>query len=482
MKSLFAALLVSLAVAASPAAADDQSKGAAPPSDDALIEGAGFAAGDIGYLVVDLKDKRVLAEHNPDQPFIPASVAKIASIAAAFEILGGDHRFTTTLQAEGDVKDGVLTGSLTLQGGGDPFLTGDDLQAMAKQLAASGIKTVDGKFLYDATALIEVPQISSMQPEAADYNNGVSALSVNFNRVRLTWGKNGSDRSATAAEVSQDLTLPLDAIGLAFADANLPGPYVRNGPPAEDRWLLSPNLPAHGEDWIPVANPSRITAATFRAIAASEGVALPEPEPGVAPEGAREVAHNDSVPLIDIARAVLRYSNNLSAELIGLAASRALTGRKLSLQDSASALAAWWTLRLPDADWTGLSLENHSGLSSKSRATPRQIVIMLEEAAGLPAGADFHELLRPIAWKGVKGSARVKTGTMSYARGLAGYIDTAAGNRLAFAIFFNDAEKRAALDAAFDPRVVAIDPPSRAWRDRALKLEEKLTTGWAGRF
>ena len=67
-------------------------------------------------------------------------------------------------------------------------------------------------------------------------------------------------------------------------------------------------------------------------------------------------------------------------------------------------------------------------------------------------------LLRPISWKGVKGSARVKTGTMSYGRGLAGYIDTAAGRRLAFAIFFNDAEERAALDAAFDPHVRAIDP------------------------
>jgi D-alanyl-D-alanine carboxypeptidase/D-alanyl-D-alanine-endopeptidase (penicillin-binding protein 4) len=82
----------------------------------------------------------------------------------------------------------------------------------------------------------------------------------------------------------------------------------------------------------------------------------------------------------------------------------------------------------------------------------------------------------------VKGSARVKTGTMSYVRGLAGYIDTAAGRRLAFAIFFNDAEERAALDASFDPRVVAIDAQSRRWRNRAVRLEQKLTTGWATRF
>jgi serine-type D-Ala-D-Ala carboxypeptidase/endopeptidase (penicillin-binding protein 4) len=482
VKSLVAALLLCLTVAANPAAAAEQSKAGEPQTDAALIEGAGFALGDVGYLVVDLQDKRVLAEHNPDQPFIPASVAKIASITPALKILGGDHRFATTLLAEGDVADGILTGSLTLRGGGDPFLTNDDLQAMAKQLAASGIKKVEGKFLYDATALIDVPEINSLQPEAAGYNTGVSALSVNFNRVRVSRQKDGANRSAAAAAVSENLTLPLDAIGVAFAAENLPGPYVRVGPPSEDRWLLSPNLTAQGEDWLPVANPSRITAEVFRAVAAAEGVDLPQPAPGVTPEGAREVVRHESIPLTDIAREVLRYSNNLSAELIGLAASRALTGRKLSLEDSASALAAWWRLRMPDADWTGLFLENHSGLSSKSRVTPHQIVIMLEEAALLPGGADFHELLRQIAWKGVKGSARVKTGTMSYARGLAGYIDTAKGNRLAFAVFFNDIAKRAALDAAFDPRVVDIDPQSRRWRDRALKLEQTLTTGWAERF
>ncbi len=480
---LAAALFVGLMVAVGPVAAGDPPKGDAAQTGAALIEGAKLAPDDVGYLVVDLADKRVVAEHNADRSFIPASVAKIATIAAALEILGGDHRFTTTVDAEGSIVDGVLTGSLILRGGGDPSLTGDDLQDLAKQLAASGIKRVDGKFLYDASATIEVPRIDPMQPEAADYNCGVSALSLNFNRVHLDWSTQNKERTATASAFSRNLKLPLDSVDVTFADTDLSGPYVRTGPASAERWLLSPALRAKGEEWLPVANPSRVAAEAFRAIAAEAGVALPEPSPGVTPEGARPVASHDSVPLTDIARRVLRYSNNLSAELIGLAASRVVTGRKLSLADSASALAGWWRKRLPDANWTGLTLANHSGLSTKSRATPRQIVAMLEDAAGLSGGADFHDLLHRIGWKGVKnGSAHVKTGTMSYVRGLAGYIDTVAGHRLAFAIFFNDDEKRAALDAAFDPHVVAIDAHSRRWRNRAIGLERKLTTDWATRF
>lgn len=485
MKNLVAAFLLSLAVAVQPAASQPQSpapKDDVTATDARLITDAGFAEEDVGYLVVDLADKRVVAAHNPDRLFLPASVAKIPTIAASLAILGGDHRFVTTLLAEGELRDGTLTGSLTLRGGGDPFLSSEDLQAMARALAASGVKRVEGAYLYDASALVEVPRINDMQPEAAGYNTGVSALSVNFNRVRLNWTKDIPDPSAAAAAISENLVLPLDAIGLAFAEQDPAGPFVRAGGPSEDRWLLSPTLAATGEDWLPVGNPSLITADVFRTLAAAEGIALPEPAPGLVPDGAREVARHQSLPLSEIASSVLRYSNNLSAELIGLAASHALTGRELSLEDSGTALSAWWKLRLPAVDWAGFLVENHSGLSSKSRATPRQIVVMLEEAAALLGGADLHELLRPISWKGVRGSARVKTGTMSYGRGLAGYIDTATGRRLAFAIFFNDAEERAKLDASFDPRVRAIDPESRTWRDRALKLEQKLTTEWADKF
>ena len=83
------------------AAAGDPPKGDSTATAEKLIKAAGFAPDDVGYLVVDLKDKRVLAEHNPDRPFIPASVAKIATVVPALEVLGGDHRFTTTAQRRG---------------------------------------------------------------------------------------------------------------------------------------------------------------------------------------------------------------------------------------------------------------------------------------------------------------------------------------------------------------------------------------------
>jgi D-alanyl-D-alanine carboxypeptidase/D-alanyl-D-alanine-endopeptidase (penicillin-binding protein 4) len=478
----FASLTIAalLAFSALPAAADDGPT-VAPAKATVLGAGYGLAANDFGYFVVDVADGSVVAELNADQPFIPASVAKVPTTAAALEILSEDHCFDTTVLIEGDVKDGVLDGALTLRGGGDPSLTGDDLKVLVKDIAKFGVKTV-GAFHYDAASLVETPQISAGQPQAAGYNPGVSPLTVNYNRIRVKWQNGDKGPSGEAFAQSDGATVPLGAIHFATGDASLPGRFARAGQASEDSWLLSPKIAKKGEDWLPVGNPALVAAQMLRQLAAGEGVTLPEPTPAVAGKAAKEIARHQSGDLAGIVRQTLRHSNNVAAELIGLAASHALSGKRRSLDESAAALSNWWRARLPDADWTGFSLENHSGLSTKSRATPRQVVVMLTHMAGRTEGGAFRDLLRAASWKAPNGkrvNIRAKTGTIAYGRGLAGYIEAADGRQLVFAVFFNDLKKRAALDAAFDPRVEDIEPASRPWRNRALRMEEMLINGWA---
>ena len=59
---------------------------------------------------------------------------------------------------------------------------------------------------------------------------------------------------------------------------------MRIGPPSEDRWLLSPNLAAQGEDWLPVGQSVADCRRRVPRLAALEGITLPEPSPGVTPE------------------------------------------------------------------------------------------------------------------------------------------------------------------------------------------------------
>ena len=73
---------------------------------------------------------------------------------------------------------------------------------------------------------------------------------------------------------------------------------------------------------------------------------------------------------------------------------------------------------------------------------------------------------------------RAKSGTMNYARGLAGVIEPGDGRRLVFAVFVNDQAARAALDGAASDGARAITGQTRAWLDRARALERDLLTHW----
>src|SRR6185503_4059071 len=72
----------------------------------------GFSAENQGFIVTTLKGE-VLAEHNADRLFNPASVTKIATSLTAISRLGPDFKFRTSLYTDGtlDPATGVLHGS-----------------------------------------------------------------------------------------------------------------------------------------------------------------------------------------------------------------------------------------------------------------------------------------------------------------------------------------------------------------------------------
>ena len=91
---------------------------------DSLLEGSTFARhGFWGVRIVDLGTGDVRFERMADRSFIPASVAKLFSMALALERLGPDYRFVTSVTgATAPAADGRLVGDLVLTGAGDPTM------------------------------------------------------------------------------------------------------------------------------------------------------------------------------------------------------------------------------------------------------------------------------------------------------------------------------------------------------------------------
>lgn len=445
-----------------------------PPPAEALIAAAGLEGAGTGYIVIDLDGGAVLASRRADEAFLPASTAKIATAVAALEILGGGHRFETSLRRSGD--------RLYLVGGGDPLLAVEDLMSLARAGAEAGIARA--RLFYDDSLLLPAAEIDAGQSDRATYNPGVSALSLSFNRRRLVWGANQGGGLAAFALPAGDLAPLRAALGKGEPL------FHRLETPDGPSWRVTARRP--GRTWVPVRRPSRFTASLFRELAAMQGLALTGPEAGTAPADARTVARHAGPRLVDIAALSLQYSNNLVAELMGLGAARKLAGGPETLAASAARLQAELDRRLGGGG-SGWLLDRHSGLSSRARASPRRMAALLGYADGRRyAGRSFESLLPISGWKGSLAgwddepalAFRVwaKTGSMYYGRGLAGYLHAASGRKLAFALFTSDLDERRRLDALGPEPGEEERERGEAWLERARDLERALLRRWALAF
>jgi D-alanyl-D-alanine carboxypeptidase/D-alanyl-D-alanine-endopeptidase (penicillin-binding protein 4) len=83
-----------------------------------------------GIDVYSLDRQQTLVDLSARALLVPASSAKIVTVATAAEAVGWNYRYITTLLATGPIVDGVLKGDLLAVGSGDPSIggpAGDDL-------------------------------------------------------------------------------------------------------------------------------------------------------------------------------------------------------------------------------------------------------------------------------------------------------------------------------------------------------------------
>ncbi|MEW6128306.1 MAG: D-alanyl-D-alanine carboxypeptidase [Acidobacteriota bacterium] len=108
----------------------------------------GFSPDNQGFIVTTM-DGEVLAEHNADRLFNPASVTKIATSLAAIAKVGPHFQYRTNLYTDGglDPTTGTLKGSLYVIGCSDPAFFYENAMLIADQLNRAGIHTVEGNLV-----------------------------------------------------------------------------------------------------------------------------------------------------------------------------------------------------------------------------------------------------------------------------------------------------------------------------------------------
>jgi D-alanyl-D-alanine carboxypeptidase/D-alanyl-D-alanine-endopeptidase (penicillin-binding protein 4) len=239
-------------------------------------------------------------------------------------------------------------------------------------------------------------------------------------------------------------------------------------------WPRAPCRCSNGSRWLPVRAPAAYAAEVFATLAAAHGLRLPRAEIiARPPEGAVEVVAHQGEPLPKVLQKMLRFSTNLTAEIVGLTASGAGT-----LDGSAAAMTDWARRRFGIQAVFG----DHSGLGPKSRISAGDLVRVMLRADAARHGEMLAGLMREMGLsdaegKEVKGSAvriHAKSGTLNFVSNLAGYVQGPKG-ALAFAIIAADPARREAV-----PMARREEPEGGpGWTKRARRLHQGLIRRWA---
>lgn len=442
---------------------------------DKLVGKAGLT-GRVSFAVADVKTGLVLEERDGGMGLPPASVAKAMTAMYALETLGTEYRFKTSLVATGRIENGVLKGDLVLMGGGDPTLDTDTLAGMAARLKKAGVQKVSGRFMVWGGALPYVQSIDPSQPDHVGYSPAISGLSLNYNRVHFEW-KRGQKGFAVAMDARSEKYRPAVKMARMKVVSREFPVYTYSEKKGVDQWTVASGaLNKFGSRWLPVRQPEQYAGEVFRSLAKAYGITLKEPKVAKNRPAGTVIVEHQSAKLVSILKAMLKYSTNITAEMVGLTATTKRLGGVGSLKASAQAMNKWAASNL---GMKSARLVDHSGLGDASRLHAGELV-------GALVRAKRQKALRPILKqvvmrhkdgkvnKGHPIKVQAKTGTLNFVSGLAGYMKAPDGTDLAFAIFVADTKARDKIKRNDRDRPQG----ARGWNRRAKRLQQSLIERW----
>ena len=452
-----------------------------------------LASAIVGIKVVSLDTGRVLFEENSQKLLRPASNMKIYTVAAGLDRLSPDYRFLTSVYASArPSSSGVVQGNLTIYGRGDPSLAarfnGGDyykgINDLAAQIVSAGVKRVEGDLVGDETYFSGTQYGSGWNWEDLQwwYGAEVSSLTVNDNALDLSI-KPGLEVGAPAV-IS---TGPPDPL-LTIVNKVVTGSRGSRRDINMNRRLNSDvlevvgSIPADDHGYtagIGMSHPAMLFVYMLRAALAQRGVTITGKSRTIPasnflsttsvtqPNSMVEIASLQSPPFSVVAAQTLKPSQNLYTELILRTLGKvngppSTAAKTIRTTEEAGIEVVKTFLKEAGVDLSPLALTDGSGLSRNDMVTAESSVQLLTYMSRHRYATVFREAL-PIA--GVDGTLRnrmkgtvaennlrAKTGSLSSAATLSGYVTTAAGENLVFSIMVNN------YPVDLEVRSICIDP------------------------
>ncbi len=407
----------------------------------------------MSITVLDAKTGEQIFTANPNMGLATASTLKTVTTITAFNVLGKDFQYQTTLNSNGTVDaGGILNGDLIIKGSGDPTL-GSWRYAATKEnnvltiwvdaIRKAGIKKINGHIIGDDSLFgtQAIPDGWIFQDMGTYYGVGTSGLCWRENQfdIKLKTGEVGSKVQVVKAVPQMPyLSFSSEATTGKAGTGDNTYPYL----PVNNNVMYLRGTYAVDKDKksISAALPDAAYDAAFRLMdtlkrlgititGAPESMATLQVAHQDMPVGDKVISTINSPALSQIVHWTNLKSINLYAEqLLKTMAYKA--GKIPTTVNGTEFMLQFWKQK--GIDPHSMAITDGSGLSPEDRVTTQTIARILQSATQESWFPDFYESLPTY------NNMKMKSGSIMNVLAYAGYQTTKNGREVCFSIIINN--------------------------------------------
>jgi D-alanyl-D-alanine carboxypeptidase/D-alanyl-D-alanine-endopeptidase (penicillin-binding protein 4) len=383
------------------------------------------------------------------------------------------------------------------------------LEAMTDQVAATGLKVVNGDIVGDDTLFPwePYPQDWSIDDTVWGYGAPVSALTINDNQIKVT--------VTPAAVAGQPATVVVDPAVPSYytLDVSVTTGEKKSGSHVQmERALGSKVLRVYGsiavdaqpdEEEVAIHDPAEYAAVALKGMLEARGIVVTgkaraqhrisndaegfvaqlkdvgreqdflksgathatclQSSPSTPGTEEKTLASHRSPALVEDVTVTNKVSQNLHAELLLHGLGRKIDCDSGSTVDGARMVRAF--LENAGIDKDDFIFFDGSGLSGHDLVTPRATARLLQYAStqpwfadwkkSLPVGGEDGSLMERFGKAPLKDHVFAKTGTLGEARALSGYLESASGKTVIFSIMVGNHMPQTTKDRETMDKIVA---------------------------
>jgi len=440
-----------------------------------------FTESEVGIQVVNLGTKEEVFSHNADSQFIPASVMKALTAAVALQELGPEYRFVTDIRYTGEItKEGVLKGNLYIIGSGDPYMNGEAIWKMIRNMKVAGVRSIQGGIYFDDSRYNGASYIPGWGKEV-DLANGPSYFpmrsALNFNTNNVAIMVSPGSRVGSQAEIQLEYPYSLVEVDnqvktagagarswmqiereVKYADSTIDTSLEEIHDVEKIVYHIKGRIPVNTQSpWVyyrSILEPEGFFQENFMTILQDHGIGH-RGKVGFQsfPDNSVLLAQHRSDPLRVLIADMNKHSRNLTAEMLLLELG-SLTQIPAQTKDGV-ALIENYLQRL--GVWTeGTVVYNGSGLSPTMQLQPSQMTAVMldmvdnpflgpEYLVSLSVSGRDGTLRKRMRMEPYIARARGKTGSINGVYCVAVLIDSVDGNRYAMVFFANKLRRRSSF-------------------------------------